>query len=121
MSAIIPETYGSIGPWQRYVAKEHAARDAYIATVQNAHREYLTGPWPDREAYQHVEQSAWVTYYAAGREAWRHYTAELNPPPPPPAQYGAANLTRDAGGQVWPSDQRYPDQPTFTEHNGGTH
>lgn len=98
MSAGIPETYGSVGPWQRYVAKEHAARSAYLATTQAAHREYLTGPWPDREAYEHVERSAWMTYYAAGREAWRHYTRELQPPPPPP-----------------PSSAAYPaDRPTFT-------
>ncbi|MGH9622527.1 MAG: hypothetical protein ACRD45_22820 [Bryobacteraceae bacterium] len=120
MNAGIPETYGQIGPWQRYVAKEHAARDAYIATVQSAHREYLTGPWPDREAYQHVETSAWVTYYAAGREAWRHYTRELMPPPPPPTHSAAPYLTRDSAGEVWPADPHRPDQPTFTERHGGT-
>ncbi len=120
MNTIVPETYGSIGPWQRYVAKERAARGAYLAVVERAHREYLTGPWPDREAYQHVEQSAWVTYYAAGREAWRHYTAELTPPPPPPTYGAAPNLTRDAGGEVWPADPPRTPYPTFTEHNGGT-
>ena len=93
MSGIVPETYGSIGPWQRYVAKERAARGAYLATTESASREYLAGPWPDRDAYQHVERSAWVTYYAAGRDAWRHYTAELNPPPPPPAPPAAPGMT----------------------------
>lgn len=120
MSGIVPETYGNVGPWQRYVAKERAARSAYLATVESAHREYLTGPWPDREAYQHVEQSAWVTYYAAGREAWRHYTAELNPPPPPPSYSAAPNLTRDAGSEVWPADPTRPSQATFYPTNGGT-
>lgn len=120
MSGVIPETYGSIGPWQRYVARERAARDAYLATTMAAHREYLMGPWPDREGYQHVEHSAWVTYYAAGREAWRYYTAEVTPPPPPPSHGAAPQLTRDAGAEVWPSDQRYPDQPSFTERPGGT-
>jgi hypothetical protein len=84
VTAGIPETYGSVGPWQRYVAKERAARGAYLATVERAHHEYLTGPWPDREAYQHVEHSAWLNYYQAGRDAWRYYTRELEPPPPPP-------------------------------------
>lgn len=84
MSGIVPETHGSAGPWQRYIAKERAARGAYLAAVESAHREYLTGPWSDREAYTHVERFAWVTYYAAGRDAWRHYTAEITPPPPPP-------------------------------------
>lgn len=114
MSGLIPETYGNIGPWQRYVARERAARDAYLATTMSAHREYLMGPWPDREAYQHVEHSAWVTYYAAGREAWRHYTAEITPPPPPPTgsmhvhPYPPERISGpDFGG--WE-----PSQPTFS-------
>ena len=107
------------GAWPRYIAKEHAARDAYLATVEHAHREYLTGPWPDRESYNHVEISAWVTYYAAGRAAWRAYTQEITPPPPPPAPPVAPYLTRDAGAEVWPADPPRYDQPGFTERHGG--
>lgn len=86
MTAGIPETYGQIGPWQRYVAKERSARNMYLMVTGKAHEEYLTGPWPDRDSYQHVETSAWITYYAAGREAWQHYVREITPPPPPPAR-----------------------------------
>ena len=84
MTAQVPESFTAGGPWQRYITKERAARNTYLAVVERAHHEYLTGPWPDRTAYTHVETTAWVTYYAAGREAWRYYTAELTPPPPPP-------------------------------------
>lgn len=84
MTAPVPEMTGETGPWQRYVLRERAARNMYITVTQQAHREYLVGPWPDRDSYQHVEQSAWVTYYAAGRRAWIDYAAELTPPPPPP-------------------------------------
>ena len=120
MSGIVPETYGSVGPWQRYVAKERAARGAYLAVVERAHHEYLSGPWPDREAYQHVEASAWVTYYAAGRDAWQHYTAEITPPPPPPAHSAAPYLTRDAGAEVWPPDPPRTQYPTFNPSTGGS-
>lgn len=138
MTAHVPEAYGNIGPWQRYVEREHAARDAYLAVVQSAHREYLTGPWPDREAYQHVEQSAWMTYYAAGREAWRYYARELAVPARQHPYPDPGTLTRDAAGEIWPDDDRprvtpgpaaqqaanqwaasngYPPVfPTFTEH-----
>ena len=96
-----------MGAWPRYIAKEHAARDAYLATVEHAHREYLTGPWPDRESYNHVESSAWVTYYAAGRAAWRHYTAEITPPPPPPANDQHVPIP------VYPSDHRTDQEAQF--------
>lgn len=119
MSGPIPESFATIGPWQRYIAKERAARGSYLATVERAHHEYLSGPWPDREAYQHVELSAWVTYYAAGREAWQYYTREVEPPPPPPAPPAAPYLTRDAGAEVWPADPPRYDQPSFTEHHRG--
>lgn len=116
MTAHVPETYGNIGPWQRYVEREHAARDAYLAVVQGAHREYLTGPWPDREAYQHVEQSAWMTYYAAGREAWRAYTRELAVPArqhpyPDPLPSPQQPIPPSHPGDSW-----WPSMPTFTEH-----
>lgn len=107
-------------PWQRYIAAEHAARDAYLQTTRAATAEYLTGPWPDRDAYSAVERSAWTTYYAAGRNAWRVYRSEITPPPPPPAlpaeQFpAAAQLEQD---QV--SRRYWSSQPTFTEHPGGT-
>ncbi len=121
MSAPVPETYGSAGPWQRYVAKEHAARDHYLRMVQAAHHEYLSTPWPDRESYQHVEQSAWLTYYAAGRDAWRHYVREITPPPLPTAPPTGPYPGRDAAGEAWPADPVRPYLPTFTEYNGGDH
>lgn len=71
-------------PWQRYLTRERSARSTYLDMVDRAQHEYLAGPWPDRDAYQHAERSAWLTYYTAGREAWRQYTAEMTPPPPPP-------------------------------------
>lgn len=77
-------------PWQYYLGREHAARDMYLNVVGRAHQEYLTGPYPDRDAYQVVERQAWLTYYAAGRQAWIDYQAALNtpPPPPPPTEAG---------------------------------
>lgn len=117
MTGIVPETYGSIGPWQRYIAKEHAARDAYLATVQGAHREYLTGPWPDRDAYTHVERSAWMTYYAAGRDAWRHYTREIQPPPPPPAIVVPGPLAQARANDRAEKTGGPAPYPTFTEHD----
>lgn len=93
--------------WQRYLNREHAARDAYLTAVQHAHREYLTGPFPDREAYNVVEGDAWRRYYAAGREAWRTYADEASPPPPPPYRHhmGELGLPTDyreqASGNGW--------------------
>lgn len=119
MTAGIPETYGNAGPWQRYVAKERAARGAYLATVERAHQEYLTGPWPDRQSYEHVETSAWLNYYQAGRDAWRHYTRELEPPPPPPAAY----VTQPPILPRFPEPQERPllgeHQPQFYPGTGG--
>jgi hypothetical protein len=108
-----------ISAWQRYLDREHEARDTYLAQVQRAHHEYLTGPWPDRAAYEVCERRAWMTYYAAGRTAWHHYSAEITSPPPPPAYGAASYLTRDAAGEVWPSDPPRNDQPGFTPTNGG--
>lgn len=113
MSSMVPEQYGDIGPWQRYIEREHQARAGYLAVVQRAHHEYLTGPWPDRDSYQHVEQSAWLTYYAAGREAWRIYRQELAPPPPPPAAPGPSDFwTADrvpdtVTGKPWPAHPEF--------------
>ena len=105
--------------WNRYIAREHTARDVYLATVNSAHREYLTGPWPDRDSYEHVERSAWITYYAAGREAWRRYTAELTPPPPPPPGRGTVPDNLPVSPESYLSMTSGPDQPTFTPHPEG--
>ena len=113
MSGINPETYGSVGPWQRYVAKERAARGAYLATVESAHREYLTGPWPQRDYYQQVEQTAWATYYTAGRDAWRHYTAEITPPPPPQLAPTGDSVSFRPGGYLPDADGPRPVHPEF--------
>lgn len=96
-----PTTGASETPWQRYLARERAARDMYLEVTHRASHEYLTGPWPDRAAYEVVEHQAWATYYAAGRDAWRTYTREVSPPPPPPLP------------------TKYPDglQPAFTPLN----
>lgn len=120
MSAISPEPPASITAWQRYAAKEHAARDAYLAITVAAHREYLMGPWPDRAAYEHVERSAWVTYYAAGREAWRVFTAEVTPPPPPPTPSAGQSPAAAQFEQDQHSTRYWAAQPGFTPNNGGT-
>lgn len=111
---------GQISPWHRYLQREHAARDAYLAVTARAHTEYLTGPWPDRDSYTVVERQAWLTYYTAGRAAWQMYRHEIDSPPPPPMPPSAPYLTRDAGGEVWPLDPSRPAQPGFTPTNGGT-
>ena len=121
MNAIIPETYGNIGPWQRYVAKERAARAGYLAVVERAHNEYLTGPWPDREAYEHVERSAWMTYYAAGREAWRYYTDELTPPPPPATPPSAASHPYPYHPDDYGQGGLWQVSPTFNPVKEGDH
>lgn len=101
--------------WQRYIQHVNRARDGYLAVVERAHREYLTGPWPDRDSYQSVERSAWVTYYAAGRQAWRIYEQEMiaPPPPPPPAEVATPIYTGTADD--FDGARPYTDQPTFTE------
>lgn len=103
----------TLAAYRRYLAREHEARDGYLHVTDAAHREYLTGPWPDRASYEVVERQAWLTYYAAGRAAWRTYTAELEqPPPPPPAQ-------PDIPIPVYPADHRtdqeaqMPRRPAF--------
>jgi len=87
----------------------------YLDVVQRAHHEYLTGPWPDREAYNHVEQSAWQTYHAAGREAWKIYTQEITPPPPPPARSPEYHPPQSASGAGWPFPPQLDPQATFNK------
>lgn len=115
MSGFIYQAAAPNNAWQRYLAMEHAARDAYLATVQGAHREYLSGPWPDHDAYSHVEHSAWITYYAAGREAWRTYAREMEPPPPPPAITPPPAEPYSTGGNPYMGAAGPLDRPTFTE------
>lgn len=59
--------------YQEYQRQENTARNAYLQAVINAHAEYLAGPYPDRDAYNTVERSAWMTYYAQCRNLWRDY------------------------------------------------
>jgi hypothetical protein len=81
----------------------------YLAVTRHAHREYLTGPFPDRDAYMTVERDAWVTYYAAGRDAWKTYgtamdaTAEPKPAPRPESNpYPPAGLSVGSSAH-WPT------------------
>lgn len=106
--------------WQRYLDREHAARDMYLEVTSRASHEYLTGPWPDRAAYEVVERQAWATYYAAGRDAWRTYTREATPPPPPPPTSPVQSPAAVAFEQDQMSRNYWAAQPTFTETNGGT-
>lgn len=99
--------------WQEYLDSEHRARHGYLNVVERAHREYLTGAWPDRDAYEIVERQAWLTYYAAGRDAWRTYRAALEiPPPPPPAAANPAGQPH-AGGVGWPAVPYEHPYPAF--------
>lgn len=107
------------GAWQRYLAHEHAARDAYLQTTAGAHREYLTGPWPDRQSYEAVERSAWVNYYAAGRAAWQTYTREVAPPPPPVVPPVSASYPYPLAGETLLSVAHQLDGPQFTPHPEG--
>jgi hypothetical protein len=98
----------TVTPWQRYLAREHAARDAYIATMQHAHFEYLTGPWPDRAAYTAIEASAWTTYYSAGRGAWQAYRRETDTPPAPPRPADASTYPYPVGLSAMPNSKPWP-------------
>lgn len=101
---------GPASAWERYLANEHAARDKYLLAVQRAHVEYLAGPFPDRDAYATVERDAWLTYYQAGRAAWRSYRVEMDNPPPamPPAR-----PTFSAAPYVPPPEQFEQRQETY--------
>ncbi len=85
-------------PWTRYLTREHAARDGYLAATRHAHAEYLTGPWPDRESYQLAERQAWVTYYQAGRAALNAYRAEMTARETTLPRRQPAAADRTAGG-----------------------
>lgn len=119
MSGFVYQPAHHTNAWQRYLASEHAARDAYLTTTHHAHLEYLTGPWPDREAYNHVELSAWVTYYAAGRAAWRTYVQEITPPPPPPTPTGDQSPAAAQFEQEQMSRNYWAAQPSYTPNDGG--
>jgi hypothetical protein len=100
--------------WTRYLDREHAARESYLSVVARAHQEYLTGPWPDRDAYNVVELQAWHTYYHAGRSAWNVYRAELATPPEPPRPKPAARAPEDFDGATWPPPSAGHPYPVFT-------
>jgi hypothetical protein len=142
MTSVNPATHGSVMPFKRYIDATHAARDQYLNTTYHAHRMYLTGPWPDRETYQQVENTAWRVYYTASREAWQRYTSEVEPPEPLPARVpGAAirhvciatpcpecgyNQDRDPAAtpsdRPWPAgyDVPGPSRPTYPPNQDGT-
>jgi hypothetical protein len=120
MSATDDYGTGQRSPWHRYLDREHAARDAYVRTTQAAHREYLTGPWPDRDSYLAIEQSAYATYYQAGRQAWLYYRAEIDAPPPPPLPPAAQSAAAAAFEQDQQAQRYWASQPGFTPTNGGT-
>lgn len=105
--------------WQRHHATTEAAMHDYLTTTHAAHRQYLTGPWPDRDAYNAVEVSAWMTYHAKCRAAWQDYRAETTTPPPPPASNQPIPIP------VYPSDHRTDHEahaawePTSTDYRPG--
>ena len=142
MTSVNPRRHGSVMPFKRYIDATHAARDAYLATTYHAHRQYLTGPWPDREAYQTVENTAWKVYYQASREAWQRYTRELGCPCCT-ADSDDCNCTQDCGSSRCqmanpptvidprPAPQKpipprstgdtwWPNQPSYTPNQEGT-
>lgn len=121
MTPITPGELVNLGPWQRYTARERAARSAYLATVEKAHREYLTGPWPDRDAYQVVERQAWVTYYAAGRDAWRYYAAEITEPPAQSPRLSRNPATSPLTGTVSATRPGPGPQPAYHPYPEGDH
>lgn len=121
MTGVNPGDYVNLGPWQRYVAREHAARDNYLAVVARAHHEYLSGPWPDRDAYQVVERQAWVTYYAAGRLAWQDYRAEFTRPEAPPVETPRNPPTNPLLGRVSASRPGPAPQPAYHPYPEGDH
>lgn len=108
-----PAPIGSTA-WSLYLDREHAARDMYLRLVERAHREYLTGPFPDRSAYEVVERGAWATYYAAGRDAWRSYRTDIENQAPPAVAPGP--LATEAAAQ-WAAKMGYrPPRPADASH-----
>lgn len=60
-----------------YREREDAARHTYLQCVIEAHHTYLTGPFPDRDAYARVDAAAWNTYYQACRLLWADYYQQV--------------------------------------------
>lgn len=112
-------TIASATPWQRYLDREHAARDMYLEVTSRASHEYLTGPRPDRAAYEVVERQAWATYYAAGRDAWRTYVREATPPPPPPPADPGIVAPESSNRLIYPAQPYDRDAPKFYPATGG--
>lgn len=110
---------GPRSPWHRYLDREHAARNAYLQTTFSAQREYLTGPWPDRESYNAVEHSAWTTYYAAGRAAWILYRQEIEAPPPPPVPNPGLTVPESSNRTIYPAQPYDRDLPAYYPTDGG--
>lgn len=63
----------SLPAYADYQSRENAARNTYLTMVIAAHHEYLAGAFPDRDAYDAVDRSAWTTYYASCRRIWQEY------------------------------------------------
>lgn len=108
-------------PWQQYQDREHWARNMYLLVVQGAHRQYLTGPYPDRSAYETVERDAWITYYAVCRDAWKTYATALETtPPPPPAPEPQSHpyppaIHESISGNPWPTQRDVSPYPESDE------
>ena len=107
--------------WQRHHQATETAMRAYLAVTYAAHRQYLTGPWPDRDAYNAVELSAWVTYHAACRAAWATYRAETTAPPPPPVPTGPTFTPSDPAGTPNEFDQRQENYPAADPNRRDNH
>lgn len=96
--------------WREYLHREHDARDMYLTVVARAHQEYLTGPYPDRDAYTLVERQAWITYYTAGRQAWQQYKADME-------MAATVAVTGDPGTHPYPPrTPQFDGQPYTTDH-----
>lgn len=100
--------------WQQYLTAEHAARDHYLRLVQRAHLEYLTGPWPDRPSYETFERTAWLNYYAAGRDAWRAYRTAVEAQMAVPRAPRLASCGHPANPDGECDCSSWPERATFT-------
>lgn len=100
--------------WETYNDREAECRARYLFTVESAHRQYLAGPWPDRDGYDAVERSAWMTYYHACRDAWQEFVQRISATPPVAPAGVPPRVHESISGAGWPaSPYDYP-QPGFT-------
>lgn len=59
--------------WETYAARQFAARDTYLACVQEAQRHYDTDVRAAIDTYHNVEVAAWHAYHMELRAAERRY------------------------------------------------